>query len=131
MAIRTVPTEVDLWDRFTLTHGDLALGIGLSTSKTTALIRALKLQDDPSCFRTRTRGKTRIYGYSAQALGRLRAALDEGLDPQEVWKRYWADVRESQRLRRSMMSEPGASQVVAAVAGPVVSRARRDRSGQV
>lgn len=63
----------------------MAKKIGVTGPKTVALIRYLKLQNDPNCFREIKIGKSRFKMYSNNALNKLRDAL-RGVDLDEVWK---------------------------------------------
>jgi hypothetical protein len=63
----------------------MAKKIGVTGPRTVALIRYLKLQDDPNCFREIKIGKSRFKMYSNNALTKLREALP-GVDLDVVWK---------------------------------------------
>jgi hypothetical protein len=63
----------------------MAKKIGVTGPKTVALIRYLKLQDDPNCFREIKIGKSRFKMYSSNALTKLRETLPD-VDLDAVWK---------------------------------------------
>lgn len=83
-----IKQEINIWDKFNLTSDDLAGKLGLSRSKTLALIREFKIQDDPECFRALRRNTQTFKGYSKKAFDRLRDELDRGADVEGIWAKH-------------------------------------------
>lgn len=80
--------EVNPFDKYNLGRDDLALKLGISAPKTSALIIELEICDDPECFRE-IKVKSQVWKrYSPRALDRLRQALNDGIDVDVVWKRH-------------------------------------------
>lgn len=70
---------------YNLSRNDIAEHVGLTQPKTTAVIRALGLRDDPECFKAITIGKLTHELYSQNAISRIKASLPT-LDMAEVWR---------------------------------------------
>ena len=83
-----VKQEVNIWDKYNLGRDDLANKLGLSGPRTSAVIMELGIQEDTECFKILRRKKTELKGYSKKALDRMRQALAEGLDVEEVWHKH-------------------------------------------
>lgn len=80
--------KVNELDYYSLGRDELAKQLGLTGPKTTALIRALKLQDDLEYFKEiRVSKSSRFPRYSPKALARLRDELPN-VNINEVWKSY-------------------------------------------
>ncbi len=85
-----VKQEVNPFDKYNLGRDDLAVKLGISGPRTSALIVELGLVDDPECFRE-LKIKSQVWKrYSPKALQRLREAMDGGLDITAVWKKHRA-----------------------------------------
>jgi len=82
-----VKQEVNIWDKYNLGRDDLAKALGLSGPRTSAIIAELGIQKDKKCFKVLRRKKSEFKGYSKVALDRIREALENGLDVEEVWAR--------------------------------------------
>lgn len=65
----------------------LAKKVGLSPPKVGALIRYLKLQEDPDCFKRIVIGKSPFKLYSGRALAELKKALPD-VDMDDIWKKH-------------------------------------------
>lgn len=79
--------RVDELSYYSLGLYDIANKVGLSRSKTLAIVRYLKLQDDVSAYKEITIGKTHFKRYSPEALRKIKDAIP-GLDLGAVWKLY-------------------------------------------
>ncbi|MBM4447540.1 MAG: hypothetical protein FJ023_09420 [Chloroflexi bacterium] len=89
----TLVREVNLLDRYSMRLNDLAQSLGLTSPRTLALVRHLKLQGEPACYKEFRLSKSSIYKrYSPQALCRLREALSI-VDLQKVWEKCGSRVR--------------------------------------
>ena len=80
--------EINIWDKYNLGRDDIAKKVGISGPKTSAVMIELGIPDDDECFKLLTRKKSEIKGYSKKALDRVRQALKDGLDVDEVWKKH-------------------------------------------
>jgi hypothetical protein len=79
--------RVDELGFYSLGRDDLAKKVNLSGPKTTAVIRFLKLQDDPECYKQVTVGKARFDRYSQKAIPTIQEALKKkSMD--EIWKSH-------------------------------------------
>src|SRR5664280_379787 len=84
--------RVNELDYYNLGHTDLARRVGLTTTKTTAVIWYLDLQDDPEYCRLITIGKSKFKRYSQKSITAIAEAVGSvGIDA--IWKAY----REGQR----------------------------------
>ena len=83
-----IKQEINIWDKYSMGRDDLAKKIGLTGPRTSATIIELGIQDDPGCFRKLRRKKSEFRGYSKKALDRIREALANGLDVDEVWLKH-------------------------------------------
>ena len=79
--------KADATQYYSLGRDDVAKGIGQSPPKTTAIIRYMKLQDDPECFRVFPFGKSKMERYSPKAVEKIKAAAP-GFDLASIWKQY-------------------------------------------
>lgn len=79
--------KVNDTDFYCFNTSTLAKKVGQSGPKTLALIKCLKLQDDPECFKQIVIGKSQFKMYSSKALDRLKAELPK-LNLDEVWVAY-------------------------------------------
>jgi hypothetical protein len=74
---------------YNLGRDQLAKKVNLSGPKTTAVIRFLKLKDDPDCFKQFTFGKSKHDRYSSKAIQMIQNALKKhSID--EIWKSHGA-----------------------------------------
>lgn len=79
--------RVDELGFYSLGHTQLAEHVRLTTSKTTAAVWYLNLQDDPDCFKEVRIGKSIFKRYSQHAIDRVRTAVQNpGVD--EIWRAY-------------------------------------------
>ena len=83
-----IKQEVNIWDKYSMGRDDLAKKLGLTGPRTSATIIELGIQDDPGCFKKLRRKKSEFRGYSKKALDRIREALANGLDVDEVWLKH-------------------------------------------
>lgn len=79
--------RVDELGFYKLGHGQVAKQVGLSGPKLTALARALKLRDDPECFKEMQIGASVFGRYSDKAVARLKDALGS-MDINAIWKEH-------------------------------------------
>lgn len=79
--------RVDELGFYNLSHTDLARNLGITKPRLVAMIRYLRIQDDPDCYKLIVLGGTKISRYSRHALSRIRAALDT-VDMAEVWSQH-------------------------------------------
>lgn len=86
----TAIREVDLHLKFHFTRSELAKHVGLTGPKTAALREHLGIDGDESSHRTFKHGNATLEAYSDTALKRLREAVAEGVDMDEVWREYRA-----------------------------------------
>ena len=80
--------EVDLQKKFHMSATQLAVRVGLTGPKATALRAHLDVNDDPACTHAFVFGKARIVQYSDNAATRLQEALEGGLDMADVWRQH-------------------------------------------
>jgi hypothetical protein len=79
--------RVDDLGFYNLGRDQLAKKVGLSGPKTTAVIRFLKLQGDPDCYKQVTIGKSQFHRYSQKAIFAIQAAIKKySID--EIWKSH-------------------------------------------
>jgi hypothetical protein len=78
--------RVDELGFYSLGRDQVAQNVGLSKPRTTAVIRFLKIQDDPECFKTVTIGKAVFPRYPQKAIQRIKEALPN-LSLDEVWRK--------------------------------------------
>ena len=78
--------EVDLQKKFHIGATELATAVGLTGPRSVALRRCLGIDNDPSCRRTFEFGKAKHDRFSDNARNKMKSALDEGIDMDEVWK---------------------------------------------
>jgi hypothetical protein len=79
--------RVDELGFYNLSLNHLAQKIGLTGPRTTALIRHLKLQEDPDCFRQFSMGKAKFNRYSQKAIEKLQHELPV-VDMEKVWEQH-------------------------------------------
>lgn len=79
--------RVDELGFYNLGRDQVAEHVGLSGPKTTAVIRYLKMEEDPECFRHFKIGKTEFKRYSQRAIDKIKAALDQ-VSIDKIWVDY-------------------------------------------
>jgi hypothetical protein len=79
--------RVDELGFYSLGHRQLAEHLKLSEPKTTAIIRFLKIREDPECHREIQIGKSKFCRYSPKAVEKIKASFDK-LDMDKVWKEF-------------------------------------------
>lgn len=79
--------RVDELGFYNLSHTDLAKKLNITPPRLVAMIRYLRIQDDPDSYKLIVLGGLKIGRYSQHALSRLRAALDT-VDMEEVWTNH-------------------------------------------
>ena len=84
--------KVDSLGYYTLGRNDLSKRLGITGTKTSALIWHLTIKEDDDCFRRVTISKSTFDRYSQRAVERLREALST-LDIDTVWTAYRARQR--------------------------------------
>ena len=79
--------RVDELAFYNLGARELASNVGLTMNKVVAVIRVLKLDQDPDCFKEVTMSKSKFKRYSQQAIPKIKEALrKKGID--EIWREY-------------------------------------------
>jgi hypothetical protein len=79
--------KADATAYYSLGRDEVAKRVKLSPPMTTAVIRYMRLRDDPDCFRVFPMGKTKFERYSPRAVERIQQALP-GLDRAAIWKNH-------------------------------------------
>jgi hypothetical protein len=79
--------RVDELGFYSLGRDQLAAKIGISGPKTTAVIRFLKLQADPECYKRITIGQSKFDRYSPKAIGAIQDALKKN-SIDEIWSTH-------------------------------------------
>jgi hypothetical protein len=80
--------EVDLQRKYHQSGAELAARLGLSQPRCLALRRELGIDDDTNCKHDFVFGSQRHPRYSDNAFTKMKAAIDEGIDMDLVWKRH-------------------------------------------
>ncbi len=79
--------RVDELGFYNLGRDQLAEKVGLTGPKTTAVIRFLKLQNDPDCYKQITIGRAKFDRYSQKAMSSIKEALtSHTID--EIWRKH-------------------------------------------
>jgi hypothetical protein len=79
--------RVDELAFYNLSARELASNVGLTMNKVVAVIRVLKLDQDPDCFKEVTVSKSKFKRYSQQAIPKIKEALrKKGIN--EIWREY-------------------------------------------
>ena len=89
----TAVRKVDALSFYNLNLTAVAAEAGLSSPKTLAVVRFLKLQEDEECFKEFRIGKSVFRRYSPKALEKIREALP-GLDMTKVWEQFGGAMRQ-------------------------------------
>jgi hypothetical protein len=79
--------RVDELGFYNLGRDQLAKQVGLTGPKATAMVRYLKLQNDPECFRVFQIGKSKFMRYSHKAVLNIKEAL-KTTSIKKVWREY-------------------------------------------
>jgi hypothetical protein len=79
--------RVNELDFYNLSHTQLAKNVGLTSPKTTALVRYLKLKEDNKYFKQITIGKSKFGRYSQEAIHKIKEELPK-IDIDEIWQEY-------------------------------------------
>jgi len=85
--------KIDSLSYYNLSPTALAKAIGLSSPKTLAVVRFLKVQEDDESFKEFQLGNSKFKRYSAKALSRIKEALP-GIDLNKVWEQYGGTMRQ-------------------------------------
>lgn len=86
--------RVDELSYYSLGLKDLAAKVGLTMNRTIAVVRFLKLQEDPAFFKEIVIGKSRFKRYSPPAMKKIMEALP-GLDMAKVWGQFGPHLRKA------------------------------------
>jgi len=86
-AIVVAVRRVDELGFYSLGTRQLAEKLGLSTPKTTALIRFLRVREDPECHKEIQIGKSKFTRYSIKAVEKIKESMDK-LDMEKVWREF-------------------------------------------
>ncbi|AXV36821.1 MAG: hypothetical protein CIT01_00705 [Methanobacterium sp. BRmetb2] len=86
VAVRRV-NELDFYN---LSHKQLAKKVGLTSPRTTAIIKHMKLRDDYECYNLIKIGKTSYHRYSQYAIHKIKEELKTA-DMDKIWKEYRAE----------------------------------------
>lgn len=88
--------QVDLQKKFRMGATDLARALKLTPPRALALRRHLKIDDDPSCRHRFEFGSSTHDRFSDNARKKMKAALEEGIDMDKVWKEHGTGVQKKQ-----------------------------------
>lgn len=91
--------RVDELGFYTLGRDQLAEKVGLNRSKTTAVIRYLKLQSDTECYKRVVIGKSPFDRYSTKAVGRIMDAL-KSTPIEKIWSESGFKRRPNDGIKR-------------------------------
>lgn len=80
--------EIDLQRKYHIPPFELAEKVGVSRPRATALRRHLGIDDDNDCIHVFTFGSQKHPRYSDNAYRRMKKALDDGIDMDEVWRAH-------------------------------------------
>lgn len=80
--------QVDLERKYHLSKRALAERAGLTPPRATALRRHLRIDEDDDCVHVFQFDSQRHYRYSDNALRRMQAALQDGVDMDAVWREH-------------------------------------------
>lgn len=90
--------RVDELGFYNLGRDQLAEKVHLTGPKTTAIIRYLKLQSDPECFKEITIGQSKFHRYSQKAIEKVKEVLaNDSID--HIWKEYSKPMRGPRRKK--------------------------------
>lgn len=80
--------QIDLQKKFNMRAQQLADSLKLTPPRSLALRRKLGIDEDPNCCHTFEFGQSKFECFSDNARTKMKAALDGGLDMDEVWKDF-------------------------------------------
>ncbi|MBB2168310.1 hypothetical protein HLH36_08085 [Gluconacetobacter aggeris] len=80
--------EVDMRKKFHMRAAELAKALKLNTQKSKALRWHLGIDDDKDCHHIFEFGRSTFSCFSDNATRKMKQALAEGLDMNDVWKKY-------------------------------------------
>lgn len=80
--------EIDLQRKYHIAPFQLAEMVGLSRPRATALRRYLGIDEDNDCVQAFTFGSQKHPRYSDNAYRRMKQALEDDVDMDEVWRRH-------------------------------------------
>lgn len=81
--------RVDELGFYSLGHNELAKKVGLTTNKTTAVIRVIGIKDDLECYKEIVIGRSKYQRYSQNAILRIKDLLTEK-SVDDIWVEYRA-----------------------------------------
>ena len=79
--------RVNELDFYNLSHTQLAENVGLTSPKTTAVVRYLKLKENDKYFKEIKIGKSKFGRYSQKAIHKIKEELPK-IDIDEIWQKY-------------------------------------------
>lgn len=79
--------RVNELDFYNLSHTQLAENVGLTSPKTTALVRYLKLKENNKYFKQIIIGKSKFNRYSQEAIHKIKEELPK-IDIDKIWQKY-------------------------------------------
>ena len=79
--------QIDLQNKYHWSKAELAMAVGLSSSRAVALRRHLGIEDDETCHHDFQFGSTRHRQYSDNALTKMREAVRD-LDMDAIWRAH-------------------------------------------
>ena len=79
--------RVNELDFYNLSHTQLAENVGLTSPKTTAVVRYLKLKENDKYFKEIKIGKSKFGRYSQEAIHKIKEKLPK-IDIDEMWQKY-------------------------------------------
>ena len=98
--------EVDLRKKFHMRASNLAETLKLTEPKSKALRWKLGIDRDNSCHHVFEFGESKFPCFSDNARVRMKQALDDGIDMDDVWKSYRASQKAAARLGVGKTSQP-------------------------
>lgn len=86
--------ELDLQRKYHLSATELSDKVGLTPNRATALRRELGIDTEPDCRHEFVFGAAKHVAFSDNAYRKMKAALDDGIDMDDVWARHgWGGRR--------------------------------------
>jgi len=79
--------RVNELDFYNISHTQLAENVGLTSPKTTAVVRYLKLKENDKYFKEIKIGKSKFGRYSQEAMHKIKEELPK-IDIDEMWQKY-------------------------------------------
>ncbi|WP_206530252.1 hypothetical protein [Nordella sp. HKS 07] len=90
--------QVDLQKKYYLSAQMLAESTKLSAPKSLALRRHLGIDNDPNCRHTFEFGKSKFDRFSDNALAKMKTAISDGVDMNEIWELCGRGGRGAKRI---------------------------------